>query len=712
MEMTIQDRENIWKLYERYGYRTAETDDDYIIFVLENVMYPAVDILIFSEQSQRHLEKKSEYSALGYGVRVTVYRGLPSVEDYLFRGFFRVEVVARQLEMNYERYAGRQMKLYGRDKSEYRYISIPYTVEANFKTINHQENLVDSIFHHMQGNQPALIIIEAAAGFGKTSTAYELIHQYATKIPDARPFFMELAKDRTARTFHYLLLSQIEQQFDILLKNDVVLHNIRQGRIPLIIDGFDELLSADLDNGGVVADFREVETMLSTITDLLTDHSKVVLTTRKTAIFSGESFIDWYYDRVDSSIHFDIIRYQLNAPSLHDWLDARRRKAFGERHIGASIANPVLMGYLRYINDQEFDEIIQDPYLLTDKFFSFMLKREIERQDLPFSVADQFRILRRLAALFAGCNISSDSRISVKDWLLELNRPLIEQKAVVKDVESIANTLTNHALLDRKGNENIGFLNDFIFGTLFMHSVVNDDHDMIDFYRDTTYPYLEKAILAAEVADETDRSLFYERLQVYCKLNDSLRFWAGVKLKGASIGSYKGVSFDAGTLYNPVENCHFGTGFGNTITSCSFTNIVFKSCHFDFTQIDSCTFINCRFDHCTRDGSTLLCEFYNCTELPLLHFIDAVPETTLEEEYNEDMLRRDILLSFVKVNGHTRRMRMISKLRDDFDVKDAKFSFKKTFNSLCTDGYIYCDGDKAFLSTEGQKQLNQLMAET
>ena len=54
-------------------------------------------------------------------------------------------------------------------------------------------------------------------------------------------------------------------------------------------------------------------------------------------------------------------------------------------------------------------------------------------------------------------------------------------------------------------------------------------------------------------------------------------------------------------------------------------------------------------------------------------------------------------------------MRMISKLRDDFAVRDGKFSFKKTFNSLCTEGYIYCNGDKAFLTTEGSKLVNQLM---
>ena len=711
MEVHSSEREQIWRLYERYGYRTLDLGDDYMVFALENVMYPAVDILLFDENTKQHLEKKNEYSERGYGIRITVYRGLQTIEDYLFKGFFRVEAVARQLETNYSRYAEKQMKLYGRDKSEYRYIPIRFNVEANFHSQPDAKPLVESIYRNMQVDQPVLIIIEAAAGYGKTSTAYELIHHYTTKNTDVRPFFMELAKDRTASNFHYLLLSQIEQQFDILLKNNIVIHNIRQGRIPLIIDGFDELLSADLDNGGVNAEFKDVETMLSTIAELLTDHSKVVLTTRKTAIFSGESFIEWYFNRIGTSFPFDIIRYQLNEPSLHDWLDARRRKAFGERHIGSSIANPVLMGYLRYINDQEFDEIIQDPYLLTDKFFSFMLKREIERQDLPFSVADQFRILRRLAALFGGYNITSDTRVNVKQALLELNKDLIDQKAITKDAESIANALTNHALLDRKGNENIGFLNDFIFGTLFMHSVVNDDEDMIYYYGEALYPVLEKAILAAQVADITDRSLFYDRLQSFCHLNTSLRFWASVKLKCTTLGSYHGESFDAGALYNPIEGCRFAEGYGNTITECSFTNIVFHQCYFNFEQIEGCTFINCRFEDCTKDGSSLQCEFYNCTEYPEDHFIEQAPETEQEQEYNEDMLRRDILRSFIKANGHTRRMRMISKLRDDFGGKDAKFSFKKTFNSLCADGCIYCDGDKAFLQDEGQKQLKILMAE-
>lgn len=709
MKVETEERRKIWQLYERYGYRAEEDSEDFMIFALENVMYPAVDILVFDEQSQEYEKKRNEYSSSGFGVRKTTYDGLDSIENYLFKGFFRVEAVNKQLEANYDRYAAKQMKVYHKDKSEYRYIPIPYIVETNFmeEPETGNQNLVNSIYNNMQSDRPVLIIIEAAAGYGKTSTAYELIHRYTQEHKNVRPFFMELSKDRTASNFHYLLLSQIEQQFDILLKNDIVLHNIKEGRIPLIIDGFDELLSADLDNGGVNADFKEVETMLSTISDLLTDHSKVVLTTRKTAIFSGQSFLDWYAERISSSFSFDIIRYQLSAPTFHDWLDASRRKTFRDRNIGSSIANPVLMGYLRYIDDNEFNSILQNPSLLTDKFFNFMLKREIERQDLPFSVNEQFQILSRLAALFGGYQITSDSRANVKQTLLELNRDLIEQKAVSKEPESIANTLTNHALLDRKGTENIGFLNDFIFGTLFMYSIIKDDVDLEDYYAETTYPFLEKAILAAAVADQNRRELFYEHLNKCCNLSGPLQFWAGLKLKSMTLGNFSDESFDAGSLYNPVENCYVAEGDDNSFTLCSFSNICFNHCHFNFNQIEGCTFINCRFNDCTKDGTTLWCEFYNCSERSENPFIDPAPvEATEVNTYDADYWRHEILSTFTKVGGRNRRMRMISKLREEFCSKDAKFNFKKTFASLTADGYIYCNGDKAFITDEGMRLLN------
>jgi hypothetical protein len=222
----------------------------------------------------------------------------------------------------------------------------------------------------LQSVRPLLIIVEAAAGFGKTSTAYELLNTYSTVTENFRPFLMELSKDRTASNFRYLLLSQIEQNFDILLKNDIVIYNIKQGRIPLIIDGFDELLSKDLDDGAMDAKFSDVETMLSTIADLLTDKSKVILTTRKTAIFSGENFADWIYQKIDDKYDFDVIRYQLDNPSIENWLTPERYKMIPQ-NVANSLSNPVLLSYLRYIDNNEFGKVVNAPFTLVNSYFKY-----------------------------------------------------------------------------------------------------------------------------------------------------------------------------------------------------------------------------------------------------------------------------------------------------------------------------------------------------
>ena len=151
----------------------------------------------------------------------------------------------------------------------YEYIESPYTIEENIldTKFGQKNDLINSIYRDISGIGPTLIIVEAAAGFGKTSTALELLKKYEYVEHGIRPFYMELSKDRQAATFRYLLLSQMHREFNVLLGDDIVNHNIKKGRIPLIIDGFDELLSEDLDTGNVNKARRKGETMLSTIAE-------------------------------------------------------------------------------------------------------------------------------------------------------------------------------------------------------------------------------------------------------------------------------------------------------------------------------------------------------------------------------------------------------------------------------------------------------------
>ena len=295
------ETEKIISLFKQYNYTPNEDylyNKNFLVFILDSVAYPAVEIIKMKNANEEEInDLRRCYAEMGHAVHIYKEEDLCNLEDYLFNLFFNVQQENEKTQRKYNRYINELMSLYERGKDDYRYISIPYQLERDHNPEKNNSELISSILDTINKGGPQFVIIEAAAGFGKTSTAYELLNEYIKQGTKNRPFLMELSKDRHANNFRYLLLSQIDQNFDITLKSDIVIKNIKNGRIPLIIDGFDELLSKDLDRGLTNARFEDVETMLSTIGELLTKNAKVILTTRKTAIFSGESFYDWSIDR-------------------------------------------------------------------------------------------------------------------------------------------------------------------------------------------------------------------------------------------------------------------------------------------------------------------------------------------------------------------------------------------------------------------------------
>lgn len=691
--MAIVDMSSLIELFERYGYdKHSLSDNSCLVFTLSTGMYPAAEIVPISKDisPERINEIKSSYSESGYAVRILNLSSIDSIENYLFSGFFHVKAANARLRKKYEEYVAKIMKPYNDSISshsalQYKYIDIKYEKEVNFQISPNSLPITDALVQDLNDEGAKLIIVEAAAGFGKTSTAFEVLNKYSTLNEESRPLFMELSKDRQAVTFRYLLLSQIERDFDVLLKNDIVIYNIRKGKIPLIIDGFDELLSKDLDNGSNDALFSDVETMLSTIAELLTENTKVLLTTRKTAIFSGSSFYEWYSKLSDNGLSFNVSRYQLESPVIRDWLSPEKIRVLGKSV--DDINNPVLLGYLRYIDSQTFEKI-NTPSELVQSYFEFLLKREIDRQDLPFNTEEQLKIFRKLAAYFACFEMSADNRTDIKNAFLELETQLILSKTTAtKDYSTITNALTNHALLDRKDRGKIGFINDYIFGTLLMQSLLYDDEeDVREFHENISFSFIEKAISACEVYDIKTRKLFWKKLFQKCKMNPVLTFMADSKLIQLISHSFKSETFANDTLSSVTIGKE-----GVIIDACNFTNLKFTQCYIDFNYITNCYFINCDFSDCIFDGDYSCCEFYNCTGLNIDNKYDDVIE-----EVTDDTLK--ILSMYLQVDGHTRRMRMISKLVETFNGEK---KFKKVFNSLATNGYIFTNGDKSFITNEG-----------
>ena len=693
--------EQLKQLFQLYDYVVERECKECIVFALKAVMYPAIEIIPLSDKNNELIEKiRKEYQELNYSVKVQNTYNLDDLESYLFNGFFHVVQANSRISDKYHQYASHVIESYGMESDNimYEYINIPYEKEINFEYIASSTNIVDSIKTDIQTKSPTLVIVEAAAGFGKTSTSYEVLKTYEGIRIDIRPFFMELSKDRAATTFHYLLLSQINRNFDILLKEDLVLYNIKKGKIPLIVDGFDELLSRDIDNGKKDIKFDDVETMLSTIAELLTNQAKVILTTRKTAIFAGEEFVEWYEELQSKGASFNIIRYQLGLPDIKAWLPQQRIDRL-PKEILISMSNPVLLGFLKYLSNDEFDILANDTSKLIDCYFNKILNREITRQDIPLNVNEQLVVLRRLACVYGGLDVTSQVRSEVKNLLMTNSSGLLEKYITPNlDIDSLTNKLTNHALLDRKEDNRVGFINEMVFGLLLIQSLIYDNDEMSTlFQNEYSARNIDKMLLASLFLGEEQKNKLYENLHEKCSLNNYSKFWSDIRLKNETFHSFNEVSFQDGFISDSV----FGTKEA-VFKKCTFTNILFKSCVLDFTYLDNSTFISCTFDECEFENDKNSCDFYNCkSNLEDIDIHDC-DFNNLKIDTDE---KKEILKLYLQVGGQTRRMRMISKVREISSLSSR--DFKRVMSSLISEGFIVYNGDKSFITDEGIEYLKQ-----
>lgn len=700
MDSTI--KEEIISLFENYRYKLLRDKDGLLIFEYASGMYTAVEIVPVSNNiKKKDIENIIEdYSRSGYATHLYENCDIKEIQRDLFNGFFQTKLSNNRIKNKYREYCERVMMQFGEKAESYQYIEVPYEQEIDFFNQESQDGIVDSLYSMLQGDGARLIILEAPAGFGKTSTTYELLNRFQDVDKDIRPFMMELYKDRTAPIFKYVLLSNIDRDFDVSIKSDIVIENIKAGRIPLLVDGFDELLSRDINNSGRQIDFKEVESMLSTIADLLKGNAKILLTSRKTAIFSGEEFYKWYDNLIEKGLDFHIIKYSMNTPTISDWLEKKYIERYGMTLL-SELNNPVLLGFIRYCGEKMNGKETN----MVKKFLDLLLSREIDRQDLPFTVIEQQEIMRRLAMSMAGFNSSSETRTWIMSLIEGTSRNLITSKVTAsRDTESILNSLANHALLNRK-NDKIGFLNDFVFGIMlseaFLHYPDDDQYEVID-TKEISIEFLDKCIKAAAFLDKEDKRSVRNSIKNNASLNvvnDVLCDW---KLIGEYCSNLEDLSFDDERFINVV----FGTA-SNQINNCTFSNIKFSGCTFNFDYISSCTFVQCIFDDCVRDGQNYSCYNYGCVDTNEILRIDENNQEEIQETLTDDEVKVSILQKYFMVGSQRRRMKLISIVRKDY--QNCEKQFKRCLDSLESNNYLIINGDKSFITDEGVQwvQTNQ-----
>lgn len=701
-QITIQKLDN---LYKRYGYELKKTltNDTTRVYALSKGVYFGADIISFNHDENEIQSTQEKLSKAGFGFQTVKFNNLSEVETKLFEAFFRTSSLKERLQERYKKFASNQGELL---KVNYEYINVPYLLDNGN---SNEISIINRVLNELDEKGATLVIIEAAAGFGKTCTSYELINQVSLSTKTLSPIFTELSRDRRAAIFKHILDDVIINEFHSLLDETLVIHEIQSGRIPLIIDGFDELLSKEQDTGN--DDFEQVETMLSTIGDLLTGNAKIILTGRKTAIFSGDSFQEWIENNPND---FKVVRYLINPPRIKDWLSDEQLNKVSQRNIPIKeLANPVLLAFLRSLKDKKFDEAVENPSLLVEKYFQAILDREQERQDLRIEPLQQLDIYRKLAKRMMDFDITSDTKEWIKQLIEEQNRNYLEEVRKSYPVthrptlDEMTNTLSNHALLDRKGsNNNIGFINDFIFGT-FLGDVITDIKNP-KLLRDISNHMFELASTAYQFQGINKKQRLLQQLNHLTSFTPQEQLLHEYLLNTSITKSFKESSFSDFSLTDVDFN------LDDQFIGCVFANCTFNDSTFSPSSFKESSFVNCVFKNCIRSqncSASMELNLINCTDYDsgFIHSMKINDQKSKDTTSNKVTLIREKVFSMYFIKGHTRpRHRKMSHLLASFNT-DEREIVSEILIDFQQKQITKVNGDNSFLTEEGIRLGQELL---
>jgi hypothetical protein len=713
------DIDKIDDLFKSYNYIISPKSNHQVrIYTLRYGMYHAAEIILV-DQSFDPSKIKADFSELGYATEIKNLTDNLNLEEYLFEGFFIKTPLGNELKTRYSQFVSKQIKNLP-EGSQYKYIESSYDflfqdetggiVEQQYVDAT-ENNLIPRLNKLLSETKGALfVIIEAAAGFGKTCTAYEVLNTFSSQDSKKLPFFTELSRNREARIFKHILLQEIDDQFPNGIKQNIVIDQIIKGRIPLIIDGFDELITKESNK-------EEVESMLTTIVELLQGEAKIIITSRKTAIFNSEEFLD----SINSAKNdFSLVRIEIKEPTINNWLDSDRLEIIEQTNFPIEqISNPVLLSYLRNISIEKlktYAENNSEENSLIDKYIDYLLKREQLRQNLKLNNETQLRIFRKLMRLMTEFNITTDSKETIKELLKDYNRKIIKQslKEYLADekpsVDDLIETLSNHVFLDRKANGSIGIINDFIFGLLVGENLIYEKYQQYDPLINKNLPldFAQKALQSFQIQSPSRKEKLWN---VFDKGNfdydANFFFDLDYSFKKCSTRNYS-------NLYvNDIIIDEFHFCENQKFIECGFSNIVFKNCRFHINFFEKTSFHNCEFYNCIIETKTKISfkDFgvFACTSNN--DFLNILSSNIAEKKSikNEDIqiiTEVTVLSHFFSIDNKKPRARKLSQIKVNY-TEDGQKELGRIVTSLKSQGLIFIKDDVGFISKTGISIYNQ-----
>lgn len=706
------------KIYEHYGYEVKKSHRNMRVYLFTKSIYSGAEIYLIDNIDNDYERIRKEYTDSGYAVKKREYGTVEEAENVLFKEFFQIQAVVDNLQNRYDDFICRVMDKLSKE-SQYEYIKCPYEISL-YKAASgdelheseseyYREGLVGKLSDMLDTHKgPLFIVLEAAAGYGKTCTAYEILHNFL-KISDSKiPFFTELSRDRKATIFSHILRKEIEEQFANRVDSNVVIGEIKKGRIPLIIDGFDELISKDFSFS--TSEFRQVESMLSTIVDLLSDNAKIVITSRKTAIFNSEDFFNWMSGR---NIDYTMAKITIAEPLIENWLNKEQLDIIDAARLPIDkFANPVLLAFMKYSSIPKLEEMIIKKNSIVNEYLNFLMEREQNRQSLLIEPATQLRIFRKLVRLFTEFDIKTASKEDIKDLILDFNRKILQEtleKYLPTDrphIEQLADTLSNHAFLDKKDSRSIGFINEFILGTLVAQNLVLGkflEHNKT-FYTGLNILFANLALQAYKVQSQEERYNLWKVFTSFPFDYDHMFYLQiDIHLKNELSRTYSHLAIDS-FPFNDIKLLDDAL-----FEKSTFTNCIFSNCHFAINAFIDCSFVKCKFYNCSIEACDMANNyigFFTCEDNN--DFINKIESLFSQNNGVQESLinlEQVILEKFFNQGSLRPRYRQVSHLNSDLEDINAR-ELTKQLHILSVSGYLVIDGNLCHLTKEGITYYN------
>ncbi len=724
------------RLYQSYGFSVHKVPGNppFRVFLYGHGEYFNNAEVVLLEQTDEFDRVCTELEEAGYSYRVKYYESFDEAREELFKGFFGADGVREQLRTAYERFVTQQSDYL---QAPYEYVHVPYRALRPYP--GSYETVVDALASALTEPGPRLVILEAAAGYGKTCTAFEVLRRLLDIAQDKVPLLTELSRNRGAREFRYVLLDEIDRNFSHL-PSTLVTKEIQNGRIPLIVDGFDELLDRSVRENR----FDEIEPMLDTLAGLLRQDAKAIVTTRRTAIFASSDFHTWA-DREGAD--FSICRYVLSEPEVEHWLGHERRHLLEDAGIPLrQLSNPVLLAFLRAANDSDFSELVETPEEIVQNYFERLLRREQVRQSLKMEPDEQKAVFYSVVRDMVEQDYDSATPEEIRELIATNNLELLEkvrQRYIgeeVLQVEELVDKLTVHAFLNRPGadTEAVGFVNDFVLGSLVGDIICADAQPKIarDDIVEAEEPesgdgnqkpketsggaspaaaqeesewlgpeqFVDKAVTAYGARAQSERTRIHQLLMFAFHFFEPQKVlqWELI-LRGKSTRNYNGATFSGLTLTNSDLGAHG-----------RFENCVFADCRFHGVKFHLGAFINTGFAQC---------EFYDCRSTGDVveghgrwivapsgdvDFAERLQETpTAFTEENSPDYERHILERFWPIGKqHFERTRALNTLFMGRPSNE-KPAIRKALDQLCKRGLVEVQGTTAFLNTDKLAEIRE-----